>query len=155
MMTEAELIEKQKEAREKGCVLCSRTTSKAPEVKPEVDKLYYAYDDGKIRKSREYTILIAGKIHAKELPSDLREEWEQSVIDCYWLFSPEEDDIYYGYIDFDPNYDKAEEAQIEYFCRALDGGYFGFTNNNDGWWYSCGRLDVTGELHKIVEEEER
>ena len=91
-MKEKELIALQEEREKNGSVITFHKEDLKPY--PEVGKIYYVYDDGKINLTREYQVKIIDKIHAKNLPDNLRKEWEESVIECYWLYSPIEDYIF-------------------------------------------------------------
>ena len=144
-MKEKELIALQKEREQNGSVITFHKEDLKPY--PEIGKIYYVYDDGKINLTREYQVKILDKIHAKNLPDNLRKEWEESVIECYWLYSPIEDYIFLGEVISE----NLQQKEIEYFCRTKDGGWFGFSALIDPW--TSGRLDVTGELRKLVFDE--
>ena len=106
---------------------------------PIVKKQYYAYDDGKIRISREYTVTVKKLLDYTELPKEIKKVWQEEVISCYWLYAPISDLFIY-----------ATDDKYEYwFCRTKDGGWFGFNETMEQ-----GELDVTGELYKTAHKED-
>lgn len=106
---------------------------------PIVGRQYYAYDDGKIRISREYAVTVQKIFDYTQLPAEIKKVWQEEVISCYWLYAPDSDCFVY-----------AMDDKYEYwFCRTKDGGWFGF---NQTW--GNGQLDVTGELYKIAHGED-
>lgn len=137
------LKRKQDRARIHGCVLCCTYPDNQPkEAVPEIDKEYYCYDDGKIRITREYTVVISELISYKRLPRNIKRLWQQEVIGAYWLYATESD---YFVKAIDP-----KRHNEHWFCRTKDGGWFGF-----GRLFDCGRLDTTGDLYKIAHDGER
>lgn len=121
---------------------------------PVVGKTYYAYDDGKLKPSREFEITItkALNVDTDELPLIYQDRFEieeslldiikSEVTDCDWLYAAEQTMIYYGKCTEDPH-------KNQWFIRALDGGWFGM-NSVDSWYDS--RLDVDGSLYKIAHQ---
>lgn len=106
---------------------------------PKVGKKYFAYDDGKLSPSREYRVEILQVSNYEALSDEVKELWQENVIQGYWLYAPESD----WFI-------KAinEDNVVEWFVRTKDGGWFSFSDH----LLTYGRLDVTGELHKKVHE---
>lgn len=114
---------------------------------PEVGKKYYAYDDGKIRPSRECVVIIDELIQEEDeskLPEVLYNAWCDCANECYWLYSPESDYIVRGHID-------NEEQDICYFVRT-HGGHWHSIDYPDAWMGSNLALDVTGENRAYVVE---
>ena len=112
---------------------------------PEVGKVYYAYDDGKVRPSREYTVTIDELIQEEDeskLPEVLYNAWCDSANECYWLYNPETDYIVRGHIN-------NEDQDICYFVRT-HGGHWHSIDYPDAWMGSNLALDVTGENRAYV-----
>lgn len=145
-MTERKLIKRQKENND-GRVICLCGCHTL--IEPEIGKTYYVYDDGKVRKSREYKVTITGKVHSTKLCKNLRKEWEKNVIDCYWLYLAKEHDIFYGEVETEYNGEK--NKHIEYFCMTQQNTWFSFASNNQYSDLIGGELDITGELHNMLE----
>lgn len=110
---------------------------------PEIGKLYYAYDDGKIRPSREYTVIIDELIEdIEKLPEGIYEAWSEEANDCFWLFSEESDYIAVGHVD-------NEEKEKCYFVRT-HGGHWHSIHTQDSIVGDNLALDVTGENRAYV-----
>lgn len=104
---------------------------------PKVGKKYNAYDDGKITPSREYVVEVVQLFNYGALPEDVKEQWQQKVLNCYWLYAPESDYFL-----------KAINAEgvTEWFVRTTYGGWFSFSEQI----FTYGRLDTDGGLYKIA-----
>lgn len=107
---------------------------------PEIGKEYNAFDDGKIRPSRLYKVLVKAIIPFTEIDQKTKELWELEVEQCYWLYNKETD-----YFIITDNYE--DEDQIEVFVRTKDGGWFSM-----GEFLGGGRLDVDEELFECMKE---
>lgn len=136
------LKKKQDKAEKNGIKVIMLGRKEDPELEavPEVGKKYYAYDDGKIRPSREYEVVILETVSYKALPRKLKKIWQSEVISAHWLYATESD--------FFVKAESLEDKEPYWFCRTKDGGWFGF-----GKFLDCGRLDITGELYKIAHTE--
>ena len=165
MYTENELVALQKENRDRSSMLFLGLGTILPksedtDILPEIGKDYYVYDDGKIKPSREYKIKIVNIIDTKNLPNDIRNDWEDAVINLYWLFLAKEgkvivgeiivNDNNYDDVEIDNNDDKDNESPTyEYFAKTIDGGWFSFTSNEEVF-IGGGRLDITGKLREYI-----
>ena len=115
--------------------------SKTDTKLPELYKKYDCYDDGKIRESRKYQVLITDIIPFDKADEELIYEWHTQVLECHWLFAQETD-----YFIFAVSYEQWL-PQVEIFVRTLDGGWFGlgewnkYDNTFDCTWCS-GRLII-------------
>ena len=105
-----------------------------PQPVPEVNKEYYAFDDGKIKPSRLERVKIVEVIPFKECQdNELISNWTVEVADCYWLYAQDTD-----------YFIKAEgDNETSYFVRTTDGGWFSL-----GWFGS--RLDIDGSLYELM-----
>ena len=109
-----------------------------PDRVPKVGEKLYAYDDGKIRISREFEVEVVKVIRPWRWGHKNRKMWKEEVETCYWLYAPKTDRVI--------------------VARDLDGGAHYFVRCHDGSWFSCiesgARLDVTGELYRSVHQDE-
>ena len=135
-LAKAQLKEKKK--CEKNGFYCGNVVSDHPMPLPEVGKIYIAYDDGKIRPTREYKVKVLGILTYKQLPKEMKKLWKQEVIKSYWLFSPKSD---YFIKTIVVGIDDGEE---QYFARTHGSTWF-CINGLD--WNYCGELDVDGSLY--------
>ena len=58
---------------------------------PQIGKKYNCFDDGEIKPSRLYTVVIEKIIPFNKIDDKTLEEWKQEVKDCYWLYNTETD----------------------------------------------------------------
>lgn len=99
---------------------------------PEIGKIYNCFDDGKINKSRLYTVEISEIIPFDKIDKETLKKWKQQVNQCYWLYAKETD----------------------YFIKTINGedGDAVFVRTKNIGWFSIGdfmnsgRLDVDGSL---------
>lgn len=103
---------------------------------PEVGKTYNCFDDGKIRESRLYTVDVVKVVPFNQIDKETLIKWEELVHECDWLFSKE--------TDYFVKTENGEDGDA-IFVRTLDGGWFSI-----GEFMNSGRLDVDGELTKIM-----
>lgn len=107
---------------------------------PEIGKTYIYFDDGKIRESRKYNVVIKEIIPFDKIDEKTLEFWKKKVKDCYWLFSPNTDYFIKGELDLD------EKIENVVFVKTIDDEWFSL-----GWW--GGTLDVDGELNALLKKE--
>lgn len=113
---------------------------------PEIGKTYYAYDDGKVRPSREYQVTIDRLVeNIEELPDGIYEAWSEEANECYWLFNEESDYIVIAHVE--------NEVQEEcYFVRTWGGHWHSISHENAISGDNLA-LDVTGENRAYVVKE--
>jgi len=100
---------------------------------PKINKKYICFDDGKIRESRRFEVVVTEVTLFKEIDKDTLATWEQEIQDINWLYSSQTD-----------YFIKAMYETDEYiFIRTLDGGWFSM-----GFYGS--RLDIDGSLNKLI-----
>jgi len=105
-------------------------------VIPKINKTYNCFDDGKIRESRLYTVKVIEVIPFDQIDKETLGIWKECVNACYWLFETE--------TDYFVKTTEGEEGDAV-FVRTKDGGWFSM-----GGFMNSGRLDVDGELNKIL-----
>lgn len=105
----------------------------------EIGKLYDYFDDGKISESRRQDVLITEKVCFKDIDSETREQWEDEVKTCHWLYAPKTDYFLKGILD------PEEDKEPVVFVRTLDGGWFSL-----GFW--AGRLKDKSFWKSIKDE---
>lgn len=125
---------------------------------PEIGKEYYCFDDGKIRLSRRYTVVVKEIKKLSDCSEEIKKLWADSIKDSPWLGW---DRFKNPHIIITDN--RKEENSIEYFAPACSIGYkednFIVLGNGDIFWFgingwlNCGELDVDGSLNKLVEEQ--
>ena len=103
---------------------------------PEIGKEYNCFDDGKISPSRLYTVNIKEIIPFREIDEETLNLWKDQTNNCNWLFAKITDVFVKT-----ENSDKENET----FVRTIDGGWFSI-----GGFLEGGRLDITGELTKML-----
>ena len=111
---------------------------------PEIGKVYYHYDDGKIKLSRQYQVLITEIIPFAEVDEKLKSEWKEDVGYCDWLYAPETDYFIVGKA-VDPNFEDDEDDEPAVYVRTKSGGWVSL-----GYW--AGRLDIDGKLTEQLNE---
>lgn len=112
---------------------------------PEVNKIYTAYDDGKISPSREYKVKILDILTYKQLPKEIKKLWKEEVVHYFWLFSPKSD-YFIKAVKL-----KVDGEEEQWFVRTHGNTWFGLNSNSDGWCSYCGELDVDGSLRQSAE----
>ncbi len=105
---------------------------------PKIGKTYNCFDDGKISHSRLYTVDIKEVVAFDKIDKDTMQEWRIQVEKCHWLFAKE--------TDYFIKTENGEDGDAV-FVRTKDSGWFSI-----GDFMNSGRLDVDGELTKIMEE---
>lgn len=105
---------------------------------PEIGKEYNCFDDGKIRESRMYQVVITEIIPFDKANDELLKLWEEEGVPCFWLF--EKTDYF---IKFKSN--EYDDEPNGVFARTKDGGWFGL-----GSFWNSGRLDIDGSLTKSL-----
>lgn len=105
---------------------------------PIVGKEYNCFDDGKVRPSRLYSVVVKEVIPFNEIDKEPLVEWEEQVNDCYWLFSTHTDYFVIAY-----NFDDEKEV----FARTKSNGWFSLVN-----FLSGGLLDANGNLTEAMYE---
>lgn len=105
---------------------------------PEINKTYNCFDDGKINKSRLYTVDVKEVIPFNEIDRDTLTLWLKAVEQAYWLFSRD--------TDFFIKTENGEDGEAV-FARTQDGGWFSL-----GDFMNSGRLDVDGKLTDMLED---
>ena len=141
-LAKAQLREKRKH--EENGFYCGNVVSDHSMPLPEIGKTYFAYDDGKIRVTREYQVKVLDILTYKQLPKEIKRLWRQRAIESYWLFSPKSD-----------YFIKAVRLEVDngkeqYFARTHGNTWFGVSNTGD--WDYCGELDTDGSLYKQAHE---
>lgn len=102
---------------------------------PEIGKTYNCFDDGKVRLSRLYTVDVVDVVEFGNIDNDTLEVWK--TLDCPWLYAEK--------TDFFVKTENGEDGNAV-FVRTLDGGWFSI-----GDFMNSGRLDIDGELTKLIE----
>jgi len=99
---------------------------------PELNKTYNVFDDGKVRESRRYEVIIEEIIPFSEIDKETLLFWKEEVKECYWLYR-EDTDFF------------IKTTENEIFVRTKNDGWFsmGFLNS--------GRLDIDGSLTSSIE----
>lgn len=105
---------------------------------PEIGKIYNCFDDGKITKSRLYTVKILEIIPFDKIDEETLNNWKKEVENCHWLYAKETDY-------FIKATGELKEDDISIFVRTLNGGWFSI-----GSFLNSGRLDVDGELTELL-----
>ena len=118
-----------------------------PKPLPIVGEVLYAYDDGKIRLSRQFKVKVLANISYAEASEDLKEALKESAKECPWIF--EEITDYFIKVEV-LNLD-TDNKEPMYFARMKTGGWFTI-EYNDWCWYTS-ELDTDGELTKQLEKE--
>lgn len=103
---------------------------------PEKGKFYNVFDDGKITHSRLYKVYVTDIIPFLEIKEPILRLWNIQKEECDWLYAPETD----YFIET-----RDERNNLEMFVRTLNGGWFSI-----GDYMGCGRMDVDGELTKLL-----
>ncbi len=101
---------------------------------PKINKKYNCFDDGKIRESRLYIVIITEIIPFEKAEQKLKDLWKKETKTCHWLFS-DKTDYFIKAITGD------DEEQI--FVRTKDNSWFGLG-------FLSGELDVDGSLTKLM-----
>lgn len=115
-------------------------------VYPEVGKIYNAFDDGKVRRSRLMKVKITKAIDLDKdkVSKSLLKLLAHEIKACHWLYNKEQTIIYRAKaLNDDNTYDK--ELGYCYFLKTQDNEWFGV---GMGWFDSL--LDVDGRLWKEV-----
>lgn len=105
---------------------------------PVVDKTDDYFDDGKIRESRRYPVLITKIVPFGEIDVETLAQWLDEIRVCPHLYAVETDHFIFGDLNVD---DRIEP--IVFVRTKYDGRWFSL-----GWW--AGQLDVDGELLKSI-----
>lgn len=103
---------------------------------PKINKKYNCFDDGKIHESRRYKVIIKEIIPFDKIDNKTLVKWRTEVEQCYWLYNKVTDF-------FLKSTDK--DGEENYFVRTIGNGWFSI-----GGFLNCGRLDVDGELTKLL-----
>jgi hypothetical protein len=104
---------------------------------PEIGKIYNCFDDGKINRSRLYTVEISEIIPFDKIDKETLEKWKEQVKQSYHLYAKETD----------------------YFIKTINGedGDAVFVRTKNIGWFSIGnfmnsgRLDVDGSLTQSLQ----
>lgn len=100
---------------------------------PVIGSTYNSFDDGKIRESRKYSVVIESITPFVEAPSNLTEawlKWAEEVVQCHWLYNPITDYFITASVD---------DGTTTVYVRITDNRWFAL---GDG----PGLLDVDGSL---------
>ena len=97
---------------------------------PIIGKAYFAYDDGKVKPSRECVVTIVDILDYDKLDNELKSEIDRELEWSNFLYMPEQTIIVKAI--------NQSTNDIEYYMRTRDGG----------WFFGC-RLDVFGWLKEI------
>lgn len=103
---------------------------------PIVSQTYNVYDDGKIKKSRKYTVTVKEVTSFKKIDKPTLQNWQKEVKRYYWLYASKTDY-------FIKTINKSGEEEI--FVRTKDGRWFGI-----GSFLNAGLLDVDGKLTQSI-----
>jgi len=104
---------------------------------PKINQTYNCFDDGKISKSRLYTVDVKKIIPFNEIDQKILNLWKEVVKDCYWLFAKKTD-----YFILTENGEDGDAI----FVRTINGEWFSI-----GGFMNSGLLDVDGSLTKLLE----
>lgn len=104
---------------------------------PELNKTYNCFDDGKISKSRLYTVKVHEVVSISDIDDETKKEWIRVKTQCPWTYN--------ATTDFFIKITEGEEGGDGVFVRANDGGWFGM-----GEFMNSGRLDIDGTLTKLL-----
>lgn len=119
--------------RKNGCTI-GNVISDHPMPIPELGHIYYAYDDGKIKFSREYRVQILGIYKYKQLPKEIKKDWKDKAKNIYWLYAPT--------TDYFIEAQNIVNDEKQYFVRTHGNGWFALSGIKKGY------LDVDGSLYK-------
>jgi hypothetical protein len=103
---------------------------------PIVGYIYNCFDDGKIKRSRLYTVKVVEIIPFNLIDKETLKVWESQVEQCDWLYSKK--------TDYFIKTDEGEDGEAV-FVRTKCGGWFSL-----GDFMNSGRLDVDGQLTEIL-----
>lgn len=115
---------------------------------PKVGDKIYAYDDGKIRISREFQVEVIAIKKMWQLPRKVRRAWKSDVKECYWLFAPKTDYVIVTKVV------GAEDNSFSFFVRTHGGRWFSISHDGNDYDYWGGALlDVTGKHWASLHEQ--
>ena len=106
---------------------------------PEINKIYYFFDDGKIRESRKDEVLITAVIPFDEIDIKTLSIWEIECEQCKHLYDTKTDYFVKGVLK------KGKQELI--FSRSHEG-WFSFGN-----YLWDGRLDIDGTLNNKLKQQ--
>lgn len=107
-----------------------------------IGKSYNYFDDGKIKRSRLYNVVLSSIIPFDYIDDETLALWKDEVSECDWLYKNKTDYFVKGVLEKSPlSYEKVT------FVRTIDDEWFSM-----GWF--SGRLDVDGKLTEIMNKYE-
>lgn len=118
---------------------------------PELYKFYNCYDDGKVRYSRKYQVLVTNIIKFSEANKELIKAWNYNVNNYNWLFDTT--DFFIETVSYE-----TDIPLIQYFAKRKGTNlWFGlgeldFNGDPRGSMFCSGLLDVDGKLTKFLNE---
>ncbi len=75
---------------------------------PKINKTYNYFDDGKIKKSRQYPVTITDIIPFNKIDNKILSIWKEDVESCNWLYAKNTDYFIKGSLNI--HKDKSEEV---------------------------------------------
>ena len=115
---------------------------------PEEGKLYWHYDDGKVRPSRQEKVKVLKVVPYSEVSKEIRERINKEIKECDWLYN----DVI-SHVVFASNLNmigypwNEHDHEIIYLPSKRDGWY-GFGVN---CYWNQGRLDIDGKLTESIQ----
>ena len=103
---------------------------------PKIGHKYNCFDDGKIKKQRQYVIEICDILKFKNAPADILLLWKKESSNSPWLYKETTDLFVIG--------KNLTHNSKEIFVRTNDNSWFGI----GGIYQICGRLDINKTLTK-------
>lgn len=116
---------------------------------PQMGKLYWHYDDGKITPSRQEKVQIIKVVPYSQVSKEDRLLIQNEIEDHKYLYNDFPSHVVYGInlsmMDFPW---KTEDSEIIYLPTTR-GGWFGFGKTCD---WNCGDLDIDGKLTQQIND---
>ena len=109
---------------------------------PIINKTYNCFDDGKITRSRLYTVDITEVIKFDEIDNSTLKIWQDQV--------KRYDHLYSKKTDYFIKYTNGENGEDGIFVRTKDDGWFGLGN-----WWNSGRLDIDNTLIELLNDKSK
>ena len=110
---------------------------------PEVNKIYHAYDDGKLRSSRQYEVKVTEVIPFNNADKEVIDSWELEL-DGYDYSLSKETDYFIKAVAIDEKMNPKGTQEI--YVRSISSGWLSL-----GFMY-CSELDVDGELTELLKK---
>lgn len=111
---------------------------------PDLGEIYYAYDDGKIRRSRECKVKITKHKPLWLMPLKFKRIWKKQTKECYWLYAKKTDYVVVAET-------IGDKPELCYFVRTHGGHWHSVEFGNNIMTDNLS-LDLTGDMHGWLDE---